>query len=124
MNYIKNKIAQNLVPLPCSKINGKKCNNHKKILLLSSFMAAFIVGLAQPQFTNTHCFEVGDTSRLGFAIVTQTFDDYKALTGTNYTWDFNSGQTLVYGLAGHLLLLNINFRPPHKVYTPYFKVHK
>lgn len=64
----------------------------KKTLLVSSFMAAFFVGLAQPQFTNTHCFQVGDTSRLGFAVVSQNFDDFKPLTGPSYTWDFSTGQ--------------------------------
>lgn len=65
----------------------------KKSLLLSILTSAFIAGMAQPQFTNNHCFQSGDTARLGFAIVTQTFDDFKPLTGNNYAWDFSSGQT-------------------------------
>lgn len=65
----------------------------KQLLLYSVLNAAYFAVMAQPQFTNNHCFQTGDTSRLGFAIVTQNFDDFKPLTGNNYTWDFSSGQT-------------------------------
>lgn len=63
----------------------------------SSLLPIFIFGtiltaISQPQFTNNQCFQVNDTSRLGFAIVNQNFDGFKTLTGSNYTWDFSSGQ--------------------------------
>ncbi|GAB4446763.1 MAG: hypothetical protein OHK0036_00070 [Bacteroidia bacterium] len=64
----------------------------------NSFLSFFIFGIiltsfSQPQFTSNHCFQLNDTSRLGFAVVTnQDFDALKSLTGSNYTWDFSSGQ--------------------------------
>jgi len=47
----------------------------------------------QPQFTAGNCFQPGASSRLGFAIVAQNFDNFIGQTGANYTWDFSSTGT-------------------------------
>ncbi len=62
-----------------------------KNLSLSVILAlSFLIANAQPQFTANHCFQVNDSSTLGFAVVNQSFDNFIPLTGNNYTWDFSN----------------------------------
>lgn len=65
----------------------------KKHYTLSLFLLLSILMFAQPQFTSTHCFQVNDSSKIGFAIVSQSFDDFIPATGNNHTWDFTTTGT-------------------------------
>jgi hypothetical protein len=60
---------------------------------LSVFLLSSIIAFAQPQFNATHCFQVNDSSKIGFAIVSQNFDDFISTTGNNYIWDFTTTGT-------------------------------
>lgn len=55
------------------------------LLLFVSFLST-----AQPQFTANNCFQLNDSSKVGFAVVSQSFDDFISQTGSNYTWDFTN----------------------------------
>lgn len=59
-------------------------------LTCTLFVAALF---AQPQLTSNDCFQVNDSSKLGFAIVSQNYDDFISQTGNNYTWDFTTTGT-------------------------------
>jgi hypothetical protein len=65
----------------------------KKNYTLLFFLLCSIIVFAQPQFTSTHCFQVNDSSKIGFAIVNQSFEDFIPATGNNYTWDFTTTGT-------------------------------
>lgn len=65
----------------------------KHTYALSVFLLSTIITFAQPQFTSNHCFQVNDSSKIGFAIVSQNFDDFISSTGNNYTWDFTTTGT-------------------------------
>lgn len=67
----------------------KKDNYMKKVWLLAIGLYACSVA-AQPAFTSGNCFAVGDSSKLGFAVYTQPFDNFVTATGTAYTWDFSN----------------------------------
>lgn len=54
------------------------------LLFLFAFMAN-----AQPHFTKESCFQVGDSSKLGFVLVMESFDPFVSQTGNNFTWDFS-----------------------------------
>ncbi|MGB3947181.1 MAG: T9SS type A sorting domain-containing protein [Bacteroidia bacterium] len=60
---------------------------------LSIFLLFSIALFAQPQFSSINCFQVNDSSKIGFAIVSQSFDDFIPATGNNYTWDFTTTGT-------------------------------
>lgn len=45
---------------------------------------------AQAPFTSNNCFQLNDSSKIGFAVVSAAFDDLLDSTGSNYTWDFSS----------------------------------
>jgi hypothetical protein len=64
----------------------------KKLFLLG-FLCLSLYGHAQPQFTVNNCFQVNDSTHLGFVIVAQNFADFIPQTGTNHTWDFSSTGT-------------------------------
>jgi hypothetical protein len=65
----------------------------RNFLLLSFISLSFFSVKSQPQFTSSNCFQVNDSSKIGFAIVSQNFDDYISQTGSNYTWDFTNAGT-------------------------------
>jgi hypothetical protein len=44
---------------------------------------------AQPQFTSSTCYQVGDSTKLGFVLVLEGFDPFIPQTGSNFTWDFS-----------------------------------
>jgi len=54
------------------------------LILCGAFLAK-----SQPQFTKESCFQVGDSSKLGFALVMESFDPFVSQTGSNFTWDFS-----------------------------------
>jgi hypothetical protein len=54
------------------------------LLLFSAFLAK-----AQPQFTKESCFQEGDSSKIGFVLVMESFDPFISQTGSNFTWDFS-----------------------------------
>lgn len=49
---------------------------------------------AQPQFTSSNCFQVGDNSTLGFSVYLQPFENIVSQRSITYTWDF-SGENWV-----------------------------
>ena len=61
-------------------------NLYTFLMIVSSTM----LSMAQPQLNNTNCFQTGDSSTLGFALVLQGFDSFIPQTGSNYTWDFST----------------------------------
>jgi hypothetical protein len=62
----------------------------KKNYFLITFFAMAISMYGQPQFTVSDCFQVNDSSKIGFSIFTQSFEDYISQTGNNYTWNFSN----------------------------------
>ncbi|CAN5411363.1 hypothetical protein BH10BAC1_BH10BAC1_13170 [soil metagenome] len=48
---------------------------------------------AQAQFNASNCFQLNDSAKLGFAVVSQSFDNFIAQTGSSYTWDFTTTGT-------------------------------
>ncbi len=49
------------------------------------------LAIAQPAaFNHQHCFNAGDTSRIGFSVFNQTYESYLTQTGSAYNWDFTS----------------------------------
>lgn len=61
--------------------------------LTTSLLLLLIWGMqlsAQPTFTSANCFQVGDTSRLGFSVFAESFESWVAQTGSNHTWDFST----------------------------------
>lgn len=62
-----------------------KKNYFRLFALLISSVAA-----AQPQFEAINCFQVNDSSKLGYALVTDTYESFVSQTGSNYTWDFSN----------------------------------
>ncbi|MCE9540521.1 MAG: T9SS type A sorting domain-containing protein [Bacteroidetes bacterium] len=62
----------------------KKNTIHLFLSLIST------ITFAQSQFTSNNCFQLNDSSKLGFVVVSQSFDNYISQTGNNYTWDFTT----------------------------------
>lgn len=58
------------------------------IQLFMSFISTMT--FAQTQFTASNCFQLNDSSKLAFVVVSQNFDTYISQTGNNYTWDFTN----------------------------------
>jgi hypothetical protein len=59
---------------------------------LTFLLTLFATGmlLAQPAFTSSNCFQVNDSSKLGFAVYSETFESFIPQTGTNHTWNLGS----------------------------------
>lgn len=47
----------------------------------------------QSQFEASNCFQLNDSSFIGFAVVTENFDGQVSQTGSNYVWDYSSTGT-------------------------------
>jgi len=62
---------------------------NKLSVVLIPTLALVSLALAQPQFKAEHCFQVGDNSKIGFAVFMESFESNVAKTGSNYTWDFS-----------------------------------
>lgn len=60
-------------------------------ICLALFLVSSGIVLAQPQFQKQHCFQVGDSTGIGFANVLESFESIVPLTGPNYTWNFSNG---------------------------------
>lgn len=60
-----------------------------RISLTFLFVIVRLMSYAQPQFTNNTCYQLGDSTSLGFALVLEGFDNFIPQTGNNFTWDFS-----------------------------------
>ncbi len=60
---------------------------------LLSFIAPMAI-FAQPVFTASNCFQVNDSSKLGFAVNSETFESFIPQTVSNHNWNLsNNGWT-------------------------------
>lgn len=59
------------------------------ILLFLIFVKSTILW-GQPAFTSNECFQVNDSSKIGFAIYMRSFESFIPQTGSNHIWDFSS----------------------------------
>lgn len=57
-------------------------------LIILNFIGYF--SIAQSQFTSSNCFQLNDSSRLGYALVYQNFDNYISQTSNNFNWNFSN----------------------------------
>ncbi|MFN4082109.1 MAG: T9SS type A sorting domain-containing protein [Bacteroidia bacterium] len=61
-----------------------------KHFLIIVFLALTNLTFAQPQFKRDNCFKTGDSGYVNSIVVTQNFDDFIFVTGSNYNWNFTS----------------------------------
>lgn len=62
----------------------------KKIFIFISALTISTISLSQSQFTVNDCFQLNDSSKLGFAVYSQSYQNFISQTGNNYTWDFST----------------------------------
>lgn len=62
----------------------------KKLLVITVLATIGINLYAQPIFTAENSFQANDSSRLGFAVYAQSFENIAAQKGNGTTWDFSA----------------------------------
>jgi hypothetical protein len=59
-------------------------------ILIIFLMLFSLKSFSQPVFNSSNCFQIGDSSSIGFAIVSAPFSGFLTETGSNHTWDFSA----------------------------------
>ncbi len=92
----------------------------KKIYTSILFLLVTPTVFAQLQFTANNCFQLNDSSKLGFAVLAQGFDNFVSQTGNNYTWDFTDTGTPGPWTNWTNPTISYNFQPSSQsIHTPF-----